>query len=51
MDLEYGPQYEDFRSEVISFVKENEGTKLTGPARSESRVAWQQKLIAEDYYV
>ena len=45
MDLEYGPQYDDFRAEVINFVKENENTKLTGPARSESRVAWQQKLI------
>ena len=50
MDLEYGPQYEDFRSEVISFVKENEDTKLTGPARSESRVAWQQKLIDHGYF-
>ena len=32
MDLEYGPQYDDFRAEVINFVKENENAKLTGPA-------------------
>ena len=50
MDLEYGPQYDDFRAEVINFVKENENTKLTGPARSESRVAWQQKLIDHGYF-
>ena len=24
MDLEYGPEYYDFRSEVINFIKENE---------------------------
>ena len=29
MDLEYGPQYDDFRAEVINFVKENENTKFT----------------------
>ena len=50
MDLEYGPQYDNFRAEVINFVKENENTKLTGPARSESRVAWQQKLIDHGYF-
>ena len=27
MDLEYGPQYDDFRAEVINFIKENENTK------------------------
>ena len=50
MDLEYGPQYDDFRAEVISFIKENEKTKLTGPPRSESRVEWQQKLIDNGYF-
>ena len=34
MDLEYGPQYDDFRAEVISFIKENEDTKLSGLPRS-----------------
>ena len=43
MDLEYGPEYDDFRSEVINFIKENEDVKLTGPMRDESRVNWQQK--------
>ena len=51
MDLEYGPQYDDFRAEVISFIKENEKTKLTGPPRSESRVEWQQKLIDNGYFI
>jgi len=50
MDLEYGPQYDDFRAEVISFIKENENTKISGPPRSESRVEWQQKLIDNGYF-
>ena len=50
MDLEYGPQYDEFRTEVINFIKENEHTKLSGPPRSESRVAWQQKLIDQGYF-
>ena len=28
MDLEYGPEYNDFRKEVISFVKDNENVQL-----------------------
>ena len=50
MDLEYGPEYDDFRSEVINFIKENEDVKLTGPMRDESRVNWQQKLIDNGYF-
>ena len=50
MDLEYGPEYNDFRKEVISFVKENENVQLEGPLRSESRIAWQQKLIDNGYF-
>ena len=50
MDLEYGPEYDDFRSEVINFIKENEDVKLTGPMRDESRVNWQQKLIDNVYF-
>jgi|TARA_B110000438_G_scaffold295613_1_gene338883 alkylation response protein AidB-like acyl-CoA dehydrogenase len=50
MNLEYGPEYNDFRQEVIGFVKQNEDIKLTGPVRSESRVAWQQKLIDNGYF-
>jgi len=50
MDLEYGPQYDDFREEVRSFIKDNENIKLEGEIRSESRVAWQQKLIDNGYF-
>ena len=50
MDLEYGPEYDDFRSEVINFIKENEDVKLSGPMRDESRVNWQQKLIDNGYF-
>ena len=50
MDLEYGPEYNDFRKEVVHFVKENENVKLEGPVRSESRIAWQQKLIDNGYF-
>ena len=28
MNLEYGPEYEDFRAEVIDFCKEYEGSLL-----------------------
>ena len=50
MDLEYGPEYDDFRSEVTNFIKENEDVKLSGPMRDESRVNWQQKLIDNGYF-
>ena len=50
MDLEYGPEYNDFRKEVVHFVKENENVKLEGPIRSESRIAWQQQLIDNGYF-
>ena len=50
MDLEYGPEYNDFRKEVVHFVKENENVKLEGPIRSESRIAWQQQLIENGYF-
>ena len=50
MDLEYGPEYDDFRSEVTNFIKENEGVKLSGPMRDESRINWQQKLIDNGYF-
>tara|TARA_B110000014_G_scaffold256578_1_gene239864 strand:- start:7935 stop:9122 length:1188 start_codon:yes stop_codon:yes gene_type:complete len=50
MDLEYGPEYDDFRNEVTSFIKDNENVKIVGPVRSKSRVAWQQKLIDNGYF-
>ena len=51
MDLEYGPEYKDFREEVRSFVKANEGVNLLGKSlRSSERVEWQQKLIDNRYF-
>ena len=50
MDLEYGPEYDEFRSEVINFIKENEDVKVSGPMRDESRINWQQKLIDHGYF-
>ena len=51
MELEYGPEYDDFRAEVKSFVKENEGVNLIGKSlRSSDRVDWQQKLIDHGYF-
>ena len=50
MDLNYGPEYDDFRTEVKAFVKANEDIKVTGPMRSESRINWQQTLIDHGYF-
>ena len=50
MDLNYGPEYDDFRTEVKAFVKANEDVKLTGAMRSESRINWQQTLIDHGYF-
>jgi len=50
MDLNYGPEYDDFRTEVKAFVKANEDIKLTGSMRSESRINWQQTLIDHGYF-
>ena len=50
MDLNYGPEYDDFRTEVKAFVKANEDVKLTGAMRSESRINWQQNLIDHGYF-
>ena len=50
MDLEYGPQYDEFREEVRNFIKVNENIKLEGLVRSKNRVAWQQKLIDNGYF-
>ena len=51
MDLEYGPEYNEFREEVRSFVKDNEGVNLIGESlRSTARVEWQQTLIDNGYF-
>ena len=39
MDLEFGPEYDEFREEVRSFIKANEGVNLVGKSlRSYARV-------------
>jgi len=51
MDLNYGQEYEDFRSEVQSFIKTNEKVNLHGAKlRSPERVEWQKKLIDHGYF-
>ena len=51
MDLEYGPEYNEFREEVRSFVKDNEGVNLIGESlRSTARIEWQQTLIDNGYF-
>ena len=51
MDLEYGPEYNEFREEVRSFVKDNEGVNLIGESlRSTARVEWQQTQIDNGYF-
>ena len=51
MDLEFGPEYDEFREEVRSFIKANEEVNLVGKSlRSSARVEWQQKLIDNGYF-
>ena len=51
MDLNYGQEYEDFRSEVQGFIKDNEKVNLHGAKlRSPERVEWQKKLIDHGYF-
>ena len=62
MDLEYGPEYQDFTKEVQSFCKKYEGLSFTdgtnnplgssggsgGPKMSRSE--WQKILIENGYF-
>ena len=50
MDLNYGPEYDEFREEVRLFITENEGVNLGGSLRSSERIDWQQKLIDHGYF-
>ena len=50
MDLSYGPQYEEFREEVRSFLADNAESAPRGePIRSKKTLAWQQLLIEKGY--
>jgi alkylation response protein AidB-like acyl-CoA dehydrogenase len=50
MDLTYGSEYDDFRSEVLGFLKKHKDTPTTGPMRSENVVNWQKTLIENGYF-
>ncbi len=51
MDLNYGQEYEDFRKEIKTFIKDNEKVNLHGAKlRSPERVKWQKKLIDHGYF-
>lgn len=50
MNLEYGPEYEDFRAEVIDFCKEYEGISFENTSsKSISRSKWQKILIEKGF--
>ncbi|NIP16676.1 MAG: acyl-CoA dehydrogenase [Pseudomonadales bacterium] len=50
MDLSFGPQYEEFREEVRSFLADNAKSAPRGePIRSKKTLAWQQMLIKKGY--
>jgi alkylation response protein AidB-like acyl-CoA dehydrogenase len=50
MDLNYGPEYDEFKDEVRLFITENEGVNLGDSLRSRERIDWQQKLIDHGYF-
>ena len=52
MDLNAGPEYIDFRENVLSFLKENKhmAGKARTPVRpSSEELKWQKKLIDNGY--
>jgi alkylation response protein AidB-like acyl-CoA dehydrogenase len=50
MDLSYGPEYEEFRDEVRSFLADNAENAPRGEhVRSEKTLAWQSLLIEHGY--
>ena len=50
MNLEYGPEYEDFRTEVIDFCKEYEGISFENTSsKNISRSEWQKILIEKGF--
>ena len=50
MNLEYGPEYEDFRAEVIDFCKEYEGISFENTSsKNVSRSEWQKILIEKGF--
>ena len=51
MNLEYGPEYDDFRDEVINFCKEYKGISFDSSSgkKSISRSDWQKVLIDKGF--
>ena len=50
MNLEFGPEYEDFRAEVIDFCKEYEGISFENTSsKNVSRSEWQKILIEKGF--
>ena len=50
MNLEYGPEYEDFRAEVIDFCKEYEDISFENTSsKNVSRSEWQKILIEKGF--
>ena len=52
MDLSFGPEYEDFRDEVKTFIKDNldDQPKPGAGPKSEEVRQWQAKLIANGFH-
>ncbi len=50
MDLEFGPEYEDFRQEVKDFLRQHGAKSPIGTAlRSNETISWQKLLIENGY--
>ncbi len=50
MDLSFGPEYEDFRAEVITFINEfGERSPRQGGVGNQEAIAWQKLLIEHGY--
>jgi len=51
MDLSYGAEYDDFRSEVADFLAKHKNTAPKNPAlRSPEAIQWQKTLIEAGYF-
>ena len=50
MDLSFGPEYDDFRSDVVNFLNNNSGkAPKGGDLRGEQAKDWQKLLIENGY--
>lgn len=51
MDLSYGAEYEEFRSEVANFLAKHKDSAPKSPAlRSKEAISWQKTLIEAGYF-